>query len=390
MAIQIITWLLFFALFFLIVTSLIFIRNRVELTSLTQSNSTNHIPKISVCIPARNEEHTIGTLLNSLEKQTYTNYDVHIMDDQSTDRTYDIAKSYYKKYPHIFFVHSGKEKADDWLGKPWACHQLSKKCDGDIILFLDADTELKPNMLQKVTDTFEHYQLDMFTVWPKQKMKTFWEQTIIPMVYYSLLTVLPSIYVYRDPRWMPNFFRKKFRDKFAAACGQCIGFKKDVYHSIGGHESVSNKIVEDVKLAKIVKKNGYVLRMFHGIGSISCRMYRDKKEIFEGFRKNFLAGFNYSIPLFIISGILHLIVFVLPFIAFFISFFTLNPAIFFLSVASISLILIQRLILSIWFEQNPAYSFTHPIGVLWFQYLAIVKIWDHLSGKTISWKGRKV
>lgn len=390
MAIQIITWLLFFALFYLIVTSLIFIRNRIELTSLYQEKSQSYTPGISVCIPARNEEDTINTLLHSLVNQTWTQYDVHVLDDESADNTFSIAESYHKKYRDRFFVHKGEKKPDDWLGKPWACHQLAKKCDGEILLFLDADTEVQPDTLEKISASFEYYQLDMLTVWPKQKLVTFWEQSVIPVVYYTLFSLLPSIYVYRDPGWMPRFFRKKFRPKFAAACGQCLAFKRSVYHSVGGYVSVKNKVVDDVELAKIVKKNGYVLRMFSGIGSVSCRMYRNKKELFAGFRKNFLAGFNHSMPLFITAGTLHLIVFVLPFITLFISFFADDSVIFFLSVASVSLILLQRLILAVWYELNPIYSFTHPIGVLWFQFLAVVKIRDYFSGKSTHWKDRKV
>jgi chlorobactene glucosyltransferase len=93
MALQIITWLLFFALFYLLATSLIFIRNRFELTPLSASSESDEEPNVSVCIPARNEEKTVGNLLASLENQTWPNYNVHVLDEQSTDRTFEIADS---------------------------------------------------------------------------------------------------------------------------------------------------------------------------------------------------------------------------------------------------------------------------------------------------------
>lgn len=390
MALQLTTWLLFFALLYLLTTSLIFIRNRFDLTPLYSSSESDKKPKISVCIPARNEEESIGKLLESLKFQTWSNYSVHVLDDQSTDRTFEIADFYQKEYPHKFFVHTGEDKPDDWLGKPWACYQLSQKSDGEILVFLDADTEVQPVILEHTIYSMNHYNLDMLTIWPKQKLVTFWEQTVIPVVFYSLLTLLPSIYVYRIPRWMPSKLRKKMAPKFAAACGQCLAFRRDVYKKIGGHKSVKDQVVEDVELAKVIKENGYTLRMFNGMGSIACRMYDNEKEIFEGLRKNFLLGFKNNIPLFIAAGILHVIVFVLPFLTFVMSFFIYDSTIFTLSVACISIILIERFILALWYQINPFFAFTHPLAVLWFQFLAIVKIKDYYSGRSAVWKGRKV
>lgn len=236
----------------------------------------------------------------------------------------------------------------------------------------------------------EQYQLDMLTVWPRQKLITFWEQTLIPLIYYTLFTVLPAIYVYRDPKWMPGFLRKKMRTKFAAACGQFLVFKSKAYNAIGGHEAVKDEIVEDVALARLIKQEGFTMRMFDGIGSVSCRMYHNEEEIFEGLRKNFLAGFNHSIPAFLFTGFLHFSVFLLPFSTLFISVVIYDSTIFFLSVASVSLLLLQRLILAIWYRFNPIFSFTHPVAVLWFEWLAVVKIRDYFSERPARWKGREV
>lgn len=389
MIVNTITWLLFFALFYLLLTSVILFRNRLELIPLcTQKIKIK--PKISVCIPARNEQASIENLLKSLEIQSCDHFEVHVLDDQSTDDTFMVADKYQQKSPGQFNVYRGEKKPENWLGKPWACYQLSEKCVGDIYLFLDADTVLQRDTLTQIAATLEKYDLDMLTVWPKQKTGTFWEKTIIPLVYFSLVTLLPAIYVYRNPRWMPPSFGKYFRPKFAAACGQCIAFKKKAYKAINGHRSVKNEIVEDVKLAQQIKKNGLTMRMFNGVGSISCRMYRSEKEIFNGFRKNFFAGFNHSFPVFLTAGVLHLIVFVLPFISVFLSIIDFNPTLFFLSAALISIILFQRLILALWFEFDSIYSLTHPFGVLWFQQLALVKIWDQFTGTSQTWKGRKI
>lgn len=388
---EILVWLLLFALLYLLVTSVVLLRNRFDFTPLVQNSADDKNDlKISVCIPARNEESTIGTLLDSLLNQNRQNYDIHVLDDQSEDNTQSILQSYKEKNPELLYVHSGKPKPDNWLGKPWACNQLGELSDGEIVVFLDADTTLQPDALSGIASSFKKYRLDMLTVWPKQKLMTFWEKTVIPLIYYSLLTLLPAIYVYRSPRWMPGFLKKYFDPKFAAACGQCIAFKRKSYEQIGGHKSVKKKVVEDVELAKIVKKRGLTMRMFNGMGTISCRMYENQREMLQGLRKNFLAGFGHSIPLFLSAALLHLVVFVLPFITIITSFISGNIVLFYLSVASVTIILLHRLILSIWFRWDPIFSFTHPLGVLWFQRLGLIKLSDFFTGRSSTWKGRKV
>ena len=391
MEISILFWVLSASLLYLLATSVILIRNRFELTELPYDTAeTFNSKKISVCIPARNEELNIGSLLKTVLNQKYDNFEVHVLDDQSTDKTPGILREFKQKHPQKLFIHKGREKPNDWFGKPWACQQLSETATGELLLFIDADTKLKPEALSRINYSFQYYGLDMLTVWPRQILGTFWENTVLPLIYFALLTILPSIYVYRKPRWMPAFIYHQIRGNFAAANGQCVAFTKDAYHQIGGHRSVKQQVVEDVELAKNIKREGLSLRMFTGMNTISCRMYRNEKEMFEGLRKNFLAGFSNSLPLFITAAILHIIVFILPFLMLLWQVFNYNPPVFFLSIASITLIFIQRLVISTWFSWNPLYVFLHPIGVIWFQRLGIVKIVDKITGKTALWKGRAV
>jgi chlorobactene glucosyltransferase len=387
----VLNWLLIFSLIYLLATTVVLVRNRYEFTPLlSYGKDTVPQPKISVCIPARNEEKNIAVLLESILIQDYSDYEVLVLDDQSTDHTNEIVTSLQHENPGLIQIYHGVPMPYGWLGKPWACMQLGEKASGDIILFLDADTTLQPNALADIALSFRFYKLDMAAVWPKQILETFWENTVIPLIYYTLLTILPAIYVYRDPRWMPSPLKNKLRPAFAAANGQCIAFTKSCYHKIGGHKAVKNNIVEDVELAKAVKKQGGTLRMFNGTETVTCRMYRNNKEMFSGLRKNFLAGFQNSLVLFITAAVLHIIVFILPYLTFFISLSAENPALFFLSVASITFILLHRLIIAQWFGWNPVYAFTHPVGVCWFQWLGLVKIYDRLTGKKTDWKGRKV
>ncbi|CAN5323126.1 hydroxychlorobactene glucosyltransferase CruC [soil metagenome] len=384
-------WLNSFSLIFLLITSVILLRNRIEFTSLRSYDNPAAAPlKISVCIPARNEELIIARVLTSVCEQDYPDFELLVLDDYSTDRTPELIESVQHTYPNLITNVPASEKPTDWLGKPWACQQLADRATGDLILFADADTRFYPDMLQQIANAFHEYQLDVITVWPQQEMKSFWEKMIVPLIYYALLTLLPAVYVYRPPRWLPANLRKKITPQFAAACGQCIGFRSDAYHRIGGHEPVKDCVVEDVELAKHAKIKGLTLRMFNGIGSISCRMYRSEQEIFNGLRKNFFAGFRRSVSLFVTMAVLHLIVFVLPFILLPYSLYFGYPILVFLSITSITIIYLHRYILARWFNWDPVYGCLHPLAVLWFQRLALVSLVDYFSGRKVKWKDREI
>jgi chlorobactene glucosyltransferase len=374
----------------MLITSVIFLRNRIFFTTLPDVAPNDESIKLSILIPARNEEAVIETVTRSACNQTYTNIEVIVADDKSEDNTVSILKLLQQEFPEKLKIIEVNEKPDSWLGKPWACHTLSKSATGDIYMFIDADTELSEDIAGKIVSEFNSNDIGMITLWPEQILKTYSENTILPLIYFALLTLLPVQYVHRKPRWMPSFVYRSFSPLFAAACGQCIAFRKESYKKINGHESVKSEIVEDVALAKAVKGKGIHMRMYSGIRSIKCRMYTTEKEIFQGFRKNFLAGFNYNIPFFLLMALLHLSVFVLPFISLPLSVYIGRADWFFFSTAIITIILYQRLVISIWQNWNPAFTVTHPLGVLWFQKLGITTMIDYIFNRTVTWKKRQV
>jgi chlorobactene glucosyltransferase len=389
-----ITYTLIFSNLVLLLISFILFRNRFHFKPLAgvPDNRINalpedQLPEISVCIPARNEEATIQRCAESLLGQDYPRYRVHVLDDRSEDRTGAILGSLKQKYPERFEVHQGEPKPDGWLGKQWACHQLSLHARGSILLFADADTWFEPDVLRKTAAAFVNYKIDMLTIWPRQHLKSFWENVSIPLVYYALLGFLPTHYMFQKPLWMPVFLYRKFAPVFAAACGQFIAIRTPAYHLAGGHAAVRDQVVEDVELARLARKHHLRVLMMHGMETVNCRMYSSEQDMRLGFRKNFLAGFGYNLPLFIASAFLHLAVFVLPFFFLFITPYT-NDILF--ASSAIAMVLLHRLLLAAWFGWNPAYAFTHPVGVLWFQYLGITVLADYLMKRKITWKNRQI
>lgn len=381
-------YLLCFGLFYLSGTFLVLLRNRYEFKSLKDSSSLNEseTPFVSICIPARNEEDVIEHCVTSALKQNYDHFEVLVLDDNSTDRTTHILKQLSGIISNLRHI-QGEPKPEDWNGKPWACHQLYQQAKGEILLFIDADVWIEPETLNKTVSELKRY--DMITVWPQQILRSFWERMIIPLVYFALLTLLPSKYVERSPRWLPNGLRDLLDPKFSAACGQFMAYNRPVLEAVEGFERIKRSIVDDVEMAKILKAHGYMMRMFTGIEMVYCRMYKDHHEIWNGFKKNFLAGFDNQV-LFILMGVIHFVVFLFPVFTLFYSWYYGLNDILLLSGFALLLIIAQRSLIDHWFSWNIFYGLLHPFSVVWFQILGIISLIQHHLGIKNSWKGRDV
>lgn len=379
--------LLYITATYLAFTLFVFSRNWFEFSSLSgqppYTSSGEKSPLVSICIPARNEEAVIERCVTSALKQDYPNFEVLVLDDNSSDGTTQILNKLSGIINNLHHI-QGKPKPDDWLGKPWACHQLSKYAGGEYLIFIDADVWLEEQAISKAINALQ--TSDTITVWPKQHMSTFWEKLIIPIIYHGLYTLLPAKYVERDPRWMPEILRENMRSRFAAACGQFLAFSKEAYVRIGRHEAVKDQVVEDVELAKVIKRSGLSLTMFDGVQTVNCRMYRSHKEIFEGLRKNFFVGFGKNLPLFLAMATLQFIVFVMP-ILFLITGDAQTQT---FAAIFIGIFLVQRWLLDYRFGWNPLISVLQPLAILWFEVLGIRCIWDHFTGRKAKWKGREV
>lgn len=386
-------YLLYIALCYLLLTSFILYWNRQKfgpLQTLDRYISPTDATRVSICIPARNEENNIKKAVESSLNQSYEALEVIVLDDNSTDKTQQILRSLKAEYGEYLQVIDGEPKPDDWLGKPWACHQLSQQATGDILIFIDADVWLEPETVKRVIRTMGRNVVDFLTVWPRQHLGSLTEKIVIPQIYFALVTLLPTAFVYKIPRWIPSFLHRRISPAFAAACGQFMAFKKSAYHKVGGHQAVKNKLIEDGELAKNIKRAGLPMKMYHGIGSVHCRMYSSASQIYEGFRKNFLVGFNYNIPLFVLMALLQFTVFLVPFGALLYGVLAGSLIHILLSAMVILIFTLQRIILDYWFKWNPLYSLLHAAGVLWFQLLGIIVLQDYSKDRPVTWKGRKI
>lgn len=359
---------IYFIAVVLMILSLLTIINVLTFPRLQKPAQSTPHPFVSILIPARNEATIIQKTVAQILSQSYINFELIILDDNSTDGTSQQLSSIDDKRLKII---QGMSLPSGWMGKSWACHQLSQQATGDILIFTDADVIWTPDALTAVIFQMQQHDADLFTVWSTQKTITPAERLAVPLMAFAILTYLPTFMTHYSPFSV-----------FAAANGQCMAWKRSTYDAIGGHTIVANTVLDDVNFARHVKKAGYKLRMADGNNLIQCRMYDSWHTVRDGFAKNILAGYGNSVVGLTISIVFHVVIFLLPiFLLFTPSDYQIWAAIFI-----VQAMLIRALSAS-FTHQHIADSITMPISVILMTIIAIQSILWHYTGGP-RWKGR--
>lgn len=335
-------------------------------------------PLVSVLIPARNEEANIKRCLKSLLRQDYPSIEVLVLDDNSTDNTSTIVKHIEKKDSRVKLI-TGKPLKRGWLGKSYACWQLSKYAKGEYMFFTDADTFHFKNSVSNIMGCLIRNKLDALSAIPRQIMITLNERLIVIWVYFGILSLMPLF---------PVKYTKS--PLFSTANGQCILFKSDVYRKIDGHRSIKNKILEDIHISKQVKRHGYKFMIFDGSKNIHCRMYRNLREIIPGFSKFMLAAFDYNVltlavVISIVSALFFLPFLLLPMGALL---FNWPDTIINLIIIQIFIILFMRIIMAIRLKNRVTDCFLHPLSMLFIIMICINSVFQAKSVEGVRWKDR--
>lgn len=237
-------------------------------------------PLVSILIPARNEERSIERCVRSLATQDYANVEVLVLDDQSDDRTAEIVAAIAREHDSVRLL-QGTPLPAGWIGKPWACQQLGREARGDLLLFVDADTWFAPEAIGRLVSAMRETGADVVSAVPWEETVTYGERLAIPTVHFTFLAPVPL-------DWM----ERQTNPRLAIAIGQCLGFTREIYERIGGHEQVANRILDDVGIARVVKRHGGHILILSAVESAGCRMYQSWDEVRRGFAKNAFAFHN--------------------------------------------------------------------------------------------------
>jgi chlorobactene glucosyltransferase len=332
-----------------------------------RTRSPRRFPLVSVIIPARDEERTIERTVRAMLAQTYPELEIVVVNDRSTDATGSILNGL--RDPRLVVV-SGAEPPAGWLGKPWALHQASSRARGELLLFVDADVIYEPDAIRAAVAHLEERDVALLSLFPRIVMEGFWEHVIMPNLVVFAFSFLPL--------WAANRSRIPL---LAIGGGPGNLVRRSDYEAAGGHEALKAAVVDDVGLARLMRRAGWRTEAVRAEEYVSVRMYHGLSEIVEGFTKNAFAVFAYSYALvgfFLLLALLfHLFPFALALLG--------NE----LALAIVALIALTRLLLfrSMRYRLDNA-LLGHPLMIGAWCWILVRSTWITGIRRRLLWRGR--
>jgi chlorobactene glucosyltransferase len=229
----------------------------------------NLTPRVSIIVPALNEEKYIGRCLQSLLAQDYHSLEIISIDDGSMDNTLLVMKSVASTDPRLRVIEAG-QRPGDWVGKNWACFVGYNNSTGDILIFTDADTVHSEQTVTLVVNHMLQENLSAITAIPKLTYDDFLTSVTLPLLSVFLQTMYSPLKVNDCANKLGYFF------------GSFFAIIRGHYESIGTHMEVRREIIEDGAIGSLVKKRGIKMKMYRGENCVDALWARDRRGLWNG------------------------------------------------------------------------------------------------------------
>jgi chlorobactene glucosyltransferase len=324
-------------------------------------------PHVSILVPARNEERIIEQSVRAFLAQDYPALEVIVVDDRSTDATPRILASIDD--PRLIVVR-GEEMPDGWLGKPWALHQAAARAHGELLMFVDADIFYAPGTISAAVAHLERRNAAMIALLPRFELHGFWENAAMPQLAMSVFSFLPI--------WIGERRQISF---LAIGGGPGNFVRRADYDAVGGHEALRDAVVDDVSLARRIRRSGRRTETVLADHFVFLHMYHGLREVIDGFTKNAFAVFGRSYLFALATLVLMLLFHLAPYVA---ACFGNGPSIATIVVISLTrVILFRSLRYPIWNA-----ILLHPVMTVIWAWIFIRSMWLTGIRRQLHWRGR--
>ncbi len=322
--------------------------------------------RVAVLLPLRDEAGRVTPCLRSLLAQEgVPDLTIHVLDDGSTDGTADVVREVAGDRVRL---HAGTPPPPGWLGKPHACHLLGAYADdADVLVFVDADVVLEPDAVAGAVALARETGVTLLSPYPRIVGSG---RLVQPLLQWSWLTFLPLRAMERSPR-----------PSLAAAGGQWLVVDRRGYQRAGGHAAVRDEILEDIALARAVKRTGGRIALADGSRLATCRMYDSWRELADGYAKSLWASFGSTAGAVAVVSLLVLLYVVLP----------LTAPVLPLAGLLAYLLGVAGRVLTARATGGRALpdALAHPVSVVLFGYLIARSVHRRRTGR-LSWRGRSL
>lgn len=336
------------------------------------------VPRVSILVPARDEEPNIRACLETLQKQDYPNFEMLVLDDNSTDNTAAIVQEMAASDDRIRLI-QGEPLPEDWAGKPFACYQLARKASGDWLLFVDADTTHAPYMVRGVLSLALENKASLLSGFPRQLARSLPQRIAVPLFYFIIMSWVPLWWIHRSGIPRPS-----------VAIGQFLLFPREEYWRFGGHKAVKSRILEDIWMGVEVTRKGGRHLAVNLSSVVFTNMYPTAAAMWRGLGRCIysVAAIN---PVFIVSAVLVAwFCYMGPYYWLWNGFFMSDSSTIWRAVviSQLSMIFLMRFIVDIRLRAPIVSSWLHPIGITALFGLVLYSIWRWLTGSGVTWKER--
>lgn len=355
--------------------TLLFLRN-VKLFRPPPAVEHGPPPHVSVLIPARNEERSIGPAVESAIANVGVELEVVVLDDHSEDRTAEVVREIAARDSRVR-LEMAPPLPEGWCGKQWACYTLSKHARHPVLTFLDADVRLAPLALARMHGFLRSSGAALVSGFPRQETGTLLEKLVIPLINWLLVCYLPI-----------GRMRSSLRPSLGVGCGQWFMTSRDAYEKVGGHAAVKSSLHDGIKLPRAYRAAGMMTDICDATDVAVCRMYRSAGQVWNGLAKNAREGMGSPA----LIGVWTVLLFgghVLPFLLVRLPWHW-SPPLFFdaIPVVAVSLSYLSRFGCAALYRGSWLGAALHPVGVsvlLAIQWYALAR---RLIGRPVGWKGR--
>lgn len=336
-------------------------------------------PKVSIVVPARNEERAVAAAVGSQLAQDYPEFEVIVVNDRSTDGTGAILETLARGSPRLRVV-AGSEPPPGWLGKPHALWLGARAASGEILLFADADVRYDPRCLREAVSLLLEREADFLGLLPRLEAEGFWENVLLPFVigaYYGG----PGLFANRRrPRWIA----------LGGGAGNMI--RRSAYEAIGGHEALKASVIDDVALALRAKLSGFRTCAARAEDRVAVRMYRGFREVCAGFTKNVAYAYQgwTGAVLFLLMAVWLVLTLAPPtFLLLALAGVRAAPRDVTLAAAGTAMPILARLIVAAAVGDPLWPSFAHPIMAAVWAGITCRSLYQRVVRRRLTWRGRE-